>query len=146
MSEFLNPHAPDPAAQERFYSGAAARIGRFILVLAAPAAIAVGLWLGWQAALGCVAGVAAGYYSFTSLERAVNALADRITGGGSQEHGGRIIGRLLLRYLLVAAIAFAIMSVSRGGLRGFLAGLCVPVLAMMCEAGYELTMALRRGL
>ena len=134
------------ARAEAFYSGAAPRIARFIVALAAPAAIAVGLWLGWRAALGCAAGVAAGYYSFTSLERAVAALAGRIADQASREHGGRIVFRLLARYLLVAALAFVIMSVSRSGIRGFLAGLCVPVLAMMCEAGYELAIALRRGL
>ena len=141
MSEFLNRDA-----SEAFYSGAASRISRFILALATPAAIAVAWWKGWPAGLGCLAGAAAGYYSFSSLARAVNALADRIIGCGSSEHGGRVVARLLGRYLLVAAAAYAIFNVSRGALFGFLAGLCVPVLAMMCEAGYELAMALRRGL
>lgn len=140
----MTPDAPSPS--EVFYAGAVARIGRLILWLAVPAAAFMGVWLGWQAAIGAAAGALAGYESFVSLARAVNGLGDRITAGGSRESGKRIVAHFVGRYAVVAVAAYVIFTVSRVALYGFIAGLCLPVLAMMCEAGYELTMALRRGL
>jgi hypothetical protein len=140
----MNGDTPSPS--EVFYSGAVARIGRLILWLAVPAALAIGLWLGWPAAVGAALGALAGYESFVSLARAVNGLGERITVAGSRESGKRIVARFLGRYFLVGLVAYVIFTVSRIALYGFIAGLCLPVLSMMCEAGYELTMALRRGL
>jgi len=140
----VNAGAPTPS--EVFYSGAAPRIGRLILWLGLPWTIAAFVWLGWKGAVGAAAGTLAGYESFVSLARAVNGLADRITSAGSTESGKRIVARFVGRYALVAAAAYVIFTVSRVALYGFIAGLCLPVLAMMCEAGYELTVALRRGL
>ena len=139
-----SPRASTPS--EVFYAGAIARIARLILWLALPAAVAAGLWMGWQAAVGTVVGALAGYESFTSLSRGVNALADRITNSGSTEAGKRVIPRFVGRYVIVGAVAYVIFTVSRTAVYGFMIGLCLPVLAMMCEAGYELTVALRRGL
>ena len=135
-----------PTSSEVFYSGAVSRIGRLILWLVVPAALAIGLWLGWQAAAGAAIGALAGYESFVSLARAVNGLAERITVAGSRESGKRIVARFVGRYFLVGLGAYVIFTVSRIALYGFIAGLCLPVMAMMCEAGYELTVALRRGL
>lgn len=129
-----------------FYSGAAARIERLILWLTLPAALVAGLWLGWQAGVGAIAGALAGYESFSSLARAVNGLGERITVAGSRESGKRIVARFLGRYVIVGLAAYVIFTVSHTSLYGFVAGLCLPVVAMMCEAGYELTVALRRGL
>lgn len=140
----MNGAVPNPS--EAFYSGAATRIERVILGLTPPAALAVGLSLGWQAGVGAIGGALAGYESFASLVRAVNGLAERITVAGSRESGKRIVARFLLRYVIVGLAAYVIFTVSRIAFYGFMAGLCLPVLAMMCEAGYELTVALRRGL
>ncbi len=140
----MNDAAPN--ASEAFYSGAIPRIGRLILWLGLPWTFAAFVWLGWKGAVGAAAGTLAGYESFVSLARAVSGLADRITDAGSRESGKRIVVRFLARYALVAAAAYVIFTVSRVALYGFIAGLCLPVLAMMCEAGYEVTVALRRGL
>ena len=143
----MNDDTPSPS--EVFYSGAIARIGRLILWLGLPWTVAAFLWMGWKGAVGAAAGTLAGYESFVSLARAVGGLADRIipqSGTGSRESGKRIVVRFVGRYALVAAVAYVIFTVSRVALYGFIAGLCLPVLAMMCEAGYELTVALRRGL
>jgi len=56
-----------------------------------------------------------------------------------------MVARFVLRYLLVALIAYAIFKSSLGVFRGFLFGVCTPVAAMMMEAAYEAYMALRRG-
>ena len=145
----MTPPAESPEAatpSEVFYAGAIARIARLILWLALPAAVATGWWMGWQAAIGVVVGALAGYESFNSLSRGVNALGDRITNAGSTESGKRVIARFVGRYVIVGVVAYVIFTVSRTALYGFLIGLCLPVLAMMCEAGYELTVAMRRGL
>ena len=139
-----SPRAPTPS--EVFYSGAIARIARLILWLALPAALGAGLWMGWQAVIGAAVGALAGYESFTSLSRGVNALGDRITNAGSSESGKRVIARFVGRYAIVGVVAYVIFTVSRTAVYGFMVGLCLPVLAMMCEAGYELTVAMRRGL
>lgn len=138
------PQPPTPS--EIFYGGAITRIARLILWLAFPAALGSGLWMGWQAAIGTAVGALAGYESFTSLARGVNSLADRITNTGSRESGKRVITRFVARYVIVGVVAYVIFTVSRTALYGFMIGLCLPVLAMMCEAGYELTVAMRRGL
>ena len=145
MTAPADPPQP-PTPSEIFYAGAIARIARLILWLTLPGAIGAQLWMGWQAGIGTVVGALAGYESFNSLSRGVNALADRIANSGSRESGKRVIARFVGRYVVVGVVAYVIFTVSRTALFGFLIGLCLPVLAMMCEAGYELTVAMRRGL
>ena len=109
-------------------------------------AIPVG-WLrfGWRIALGLACGCAIAYVNLVWLKRVVNAFADRVTAAQTQQSSGGIVARLLLRYLLMAAAAYAIFTVSRASLYGFLAGLSLPVAAIACEAAYEVYAALRRG-
>lgn len=140
-----NNEEPSPAA-EAFYSGALARIRRFMLVLAPAATVVVWVWAGWQAGAGFVAGCAIAYVNFHWLQKAVNALADRVTRTGQSVSGRGIVARFLLRYLLIALSAYVIFRVSVASLYGLLAGLFLPVAAIFCEAVYEFYVALRRGL
>ncbi len=78
------------------------------------------------------------------MTRGVEGLADRIVNRNSREKGGRIILRFLVRYGLVAAVAYAIFKGSSLAFRGFLWGLCVPVAALMAEAAWEGYAAFRR--
>jgi hypothetical protein len=48
-----------------------------------------------------------------------------------------VVHRFLLRYFLMAIIAFVILTVSRKSLYGLFAGLFLPVAAILCEAVYE---------
>jgi hypothetical protein len=57
-----------------------------------------------------------------------------------------IVSRFLLRYALMAVAAYVIFSVSPASLNGLLAGLFLPVAAIVCEAVCELYAALGRGL
>src|ERR1051326_3295809 len=91
---------PPQTPSEIFYSDAIARIARLILWLALPAGVAAGFWMGWQAAIGAIVGALAGYESFTSLSRGVNALGDRIANTGSRESGKRVIARFVGRYVI----------------------------------------------
>ena len=95
-------------------------------------------------AIGFTAGAAVSCINFRALQRSVEALADRIVNSQSNERGGRIVLRFLLRYALVGAAAYAIFVGSAFAFRGFLWGLCLPVAAMMIEAAAEAYAAFRK--
>jgi hypothetical protein len=130
---------------ESFYSGALARIPRFMVALALVLSAATWLHFGWRIALGFACGCAIAYLNFHWLERVVSALADRATQTAYKQSSGGIVFRFLVRYFLMAAAAYAIFSVSPASLYGLFAGLFLPVGGIACEAGYELYMALTRG-
>jgi hypothetical protein len=135
-----------PSEAEHFYSGAAARITQYMLVLAVLGVAITGWRMGIWFAAGFLLGCLIAYVNFCWLKRAVNALAERATGGGRHEGGSGVFIRFLLRYGLIAIAAYAIFNISTRGLYGMLAGLFLPVGAIACEAAYEGYMALRRGL
>jgi hypothetical protein len=99
----------------------------------------------WAGSIGFAFGAAVSYVNFKSLTRGVEGLADRIVNRNSREKGGWIVLRFLVRYGLVAAVAYAIFKGSSLAFRGFLWGLCVPVAALMAEAVWEGYTALRRS-
>ena len=141
---------PPPAAEEnaeagRFYSGAIRRILRVLAVLAVAMAAPVWLAFGLATALGFVAGSAASWLNFHSLARGVEGLSDRIVNTHSRERGSIVVARFVLRYLLVGIVAYAIFKGSFYAFRGFVAGLCLPVAAIMSEAAYETYAAFRWG-
>ncbi|HLW88547.1 MAG TPA: ATP synthase subunit I [Terriglobales bacterium] len=138
------PPAADVAA-EQFYSGAIRRILRILAVLAIAVAVPIWLAFGLATMLGFSAGAAASWLNFQSLARGVEGLADRIVNAHSQERGSMVVARFLLRYLLVGIVAYAIFKGSFYAFRGFLAGLCLPVAAVLSEAVYEAYAAFRRG-
>jgi hypothetical protein len=127
--------APDPGAG--FYSGASDRIPRFMgglgLVLTA-----VAWWeFGRAPALGFLGGSVIAFLNFHWLKSGVTGLADRITHSGESQSGKGIIARFLLRYVLMGAAAYGILTSFPASLRGLLAGLFLPVGAIVCEAVYE---------
>jgi hypothetical protein len=128
-----------------FYSGALARIPRFMIALALLLSGAGWLRFGWRVALGFACGCAIAHLNFHWLERVVTALADRATQTPYKQSSGGIVFRFLLRYFLMAAAAYAIFSVSPASLYGLFAGLFLPVGGIACEAAFELYMALARG-
>ena len=141
------PLSSQPAeVSEAFYSRALPRIRRFMLGLAPALAILVFVRFGWKVGLGFVAGCTIAYLNFYWLKRAVNAFADRVTATGQRPSGALIVLRFFGRYLLMAFAAYAIFTFSPASLYGLFAGLFLPVMAIMCEAGYELYAALRHGL
>jgi ATP synthase I chain len=98
----------------------------------------------WAGSLGFAFGAAVSYVNLRSLTQSVEGLADRIVNRNSREKGGLIILRFVVRYGLVAAVAYAIFKSSPLAFRGFLWGLCVPVAALMAEAAWEGYTAFRR--
>jgi hypothetical protein len=134
------------AAAEEFYSGALHRIGYFMAVLASLLA-AAGWWrFGLRPTAGFVFGCGIAYVNFNWLKRVIAAFVDRATGATSSNSGQGIVFRFLLRYVLMALGAYAILTFSPASLNGLLAGLFLPVAAIACEALYELYAALARGI
>ncbi len=130
---------------EPFYSGALGRIRGFMLVLGAAATVSAWAALGWQMGLGVLVGSTIAYVNFHWLKQVVGVLADRATRSGRAQPGGMVAFRFLLRYVLLAVVAYAIFTSSPASLNGFFGGLFLAVAAILCEAGYELYVALRRG-
>jgi len=136
---------PAQATAEHFYSGALARIARYMAVLS-PVLIAAAWWrFGLRAALGFALGCVIAYVNFIWLKRVIAGFVDRATGTATAESGQGIVFRFLFRYLLMALGAYVILTVSPASLNGLLAGLFLPVGAIGCEAVYELYAALARG-
>ena len=139
------PFEPSPESTA-FYAGAITRITTYMPALAAVGAGLAWWRAGWQFAVGFLVGCAIAYVNFYWLKRVVSALADRVTSSGHGESGRAAFTRFLLRYALIAAVAYVILRVSTRSLFGMLAGLFLPVAAIACEAVYEVYVALRRGL
>ena len=134
-----------PDTPELFYGGALHRIPRFMIALTLIFGFAALLHLGWHIALGFFFGCVIAYLNFYWLERVVNALADRATGTGQTQSSEGVVFRFLARYFLMAAAAYAILTVSPASLYGLFGGLFLPVGGIACEAAYEVYAALTRG-
>lgn len=141
----VDPVNREVADSELFFAGALRRILKFILLLAAillaPLVWIYGLW----ATAGFALGAFVSWLNFRELARSVEAIASRIVDQHSKERGQVIVLRFLLRYVLVAVVAYVIFIRSSVAFRGFLFGVCLPAVAMLIEAGYEGYSAFRRG-
>jgi hypothetical protein len=143
-----NQQSPAASAESRqaesFYSCAIPRMLRTMLIVSVLLLVPVFWFYGWAGVIGVAAGSAVSYVNFRALARGVEGLADRIVNQQSKERGRVIVFRFLVRYGLVAIVAYAIFKSSALAFRGFLWGLCLPVAAMMVEAGVEAYVAFRR--
>ena len=137
------PAPVDPA--ERFYGGALVRIRRFMGVLI-PLAVAAAWWkFGVRSAAGLAVGCLIAFLNFHWLKRVISGFVDRASGASHAESSEGIVWRFVFRYVLMAIGAYGILTVSPASLNGLLAGLFLPVAAILCEAAYELYAALGRG-
>jgi hypothetical protein len=126
-----------PPNADDFPARALDRIRRFMIVLGLAALITAQIFFGWRITLGFALGATVAYLNFYWLEKVVAGLADLTIQSGTPASSRGIVHRFILRYFLMAFIAFAILTVSRESLYGLFAGLFLPVAAMLCEAGYE---------
>lgn len=134
------------SGSEHFFSGALERIRRFMAVLAPLLVTLAWLKFGLKTAGGLAFGCAIAYLNFFWLKRAIAGFVDRATGAATSQSGQGIVFRFVLRYVLMALGAYVILTVSPASLNGLLAGLFLPVAAILCEAIYELYVALAKGL
>lgn len=146
MNDEGNPETPAADLRlESIYARAIPRMRRIMLVASVVLLVPAFWFYGWGGAIGFAAGAAVSYINFLALSRGVEGLAERIINQHSQEKGRKIVLRFLMRYGLVAVVAYAIFKGSALAFRGFLWGLCLPVAAMMIEAGVEAYAAFRRN-
>jgi ATP synthase I subunit len=139
-----SPSNPDESPLlDSFYARAIPRMLRTMLVIGVLLLGPIYWFYGWMGAAGVAAGAAVSYINFRTLIRGVEALGDRIVNRQSKERGWTIVLRFLVRYGLVGIVAYAIFKGSAVAFRGFLWGLCLPVAAMMAEAGVEAYAAFR---
>jgi hypothetical protein len=131
---------------EAFYAGALDRIRVSMIVLAVALSGAAGWRFGRAAAFGFLCGCAIAYLNFHWLKSGVSGLADRVTDSGKSQSGKGIVARFLLRYVLLGAVAYGILTSFPASLRGLFAGLFLPVGAIACEAAYEMYVGLARGI
>jgi hypothetical protein len=130
---------------DTFFDGALRRITRLIVVLGVGGLPFIAWVWGRAGALGYSLAVVVAYLNFLWLARGVEAIAERITEHGSREKGGGAVAKAVLRYALVVIAGYGIFRGSEQGFYAFFVGLCVPVFAMLCEAGFELFIAIRKG-
>jgi hypothetical protein len=136
----MNPPA------EAFYAGAERRIPRFMAALFLLSAVGLWYWRGNEFTLGFLIGAAVAAVNFVWLKQITAAYAERMSGGEVKGSGAGVALRFLLRYTLIALVAYGMLKNRAVSVNGFLAGLFLPIVALACEAGYELYVALRRGL
>jgi hypothetical protein len=148
--EFVTaPDSEHELQADEFYAGAQARIVRMMIVIACLLTIAIWIKAGHRFGLGFAVGCALAGVNFYWLTRAVNAFADRVTQAeseGKPASGGTGASRFVLRFGLLAIVAYVIFKSSLVSLSGLMAGLFLPVAAILLEAIYETFVALRRGL
>jgi hypothetical protein len=131
--------------EEKFYSSALLRISTFMLVLAPLFCAAAWLKFGWHSSAGFLLGSIIAYLNFQWLKSGVSVLAEKVTHTGKRQSGKAIVAKFLLRYTLLGLAAYAILTSFPASLSGLFAGLFLPVGAIICEAVYEIYIALRQG-
>jgi hypothetical protein len=134
---------PSSSAADQFYDRALERIRKFMIAIAVLGLVVCIACFRWPVAATFAAGAVVSYVNHRWLQRAVEALGERITTGQSRERGGGIVFRAVLRYAFIAIGAYVIFNLSLAGLYGFLGGVCLPIAAIACEVAVELFVTLR---
>jgi len=129
---------------DAFYAGALSRIRNSMIVLALILSAEAWWKFGRSSALGCLCGCIIAYLNFHWLKSGVAGLADRVTHSGEPQSAKGMVARFLLRYLLLGAAAYGILTSFPASLKGLFVGLFLPVGAIACEAAYELYVAVTR--
>jgi hypothetical protein len=110
------------------YTHTVRRIHRNIAIVAiAGSAVAFPIW-GWRLALAFLAGAVASYFNFSWLDQAVGAM-----GPNARPTKKRIFVLISLRYVLLLAAGYVIVKVFGMKAIAALAGLFVPVAAIILE-------------
>jgi hypothetical protein len=143
--EVITPSNPEA---DKFYEGAYVRIIRSMTVLAAVFTIAAEIKFAWHVAGGFLAGCGLAALNFLWIKKTVFTLATRIVEPPAEgdKPARKPKMRFVLRYALLAGIAYVIFKSSILSLAGVMVGLFLPVAAILIEAGYETYAALRHGL
>ena len=141
------PQAAEPAHQDwDFYRQVFDRLVRIMIALSL-----AGLPVAWiryssAVALSFLLGSAVAIVNFYWLRRTIEAMAAYLQTTGEKPSSARVVVRFVLRYLLIAAAAYVILRGTTNGLYGLFAGLSLPAAAILIDAAYEVSRALRTEL
>jgi len=137
--------SPKQREAEAFFSGAYARIVRQMIVIGLAGTAVSFIW-GYRFGLGLLVGCIIAGLNFYWITRFAQRLGERAAAASGSDDRKPSRTRLVLRYLFIALVAYGIFRSSIVSLNGLLLGLFLPVPAILVEAVYETTVALRRGL
>ncbi|MFL6439611.1 MAG: ATP synthase subunit I [Terriglobales bacterium] len=141
---FANPDQSQSAG-EQFFAAAYRRIVGILLALVPCVAVLIWVFFDRKFAVGFLIGGAIAVLNFLSLRKLVIAFADRVIASGGERRSSGLVLRFLLRYGLVGVAGYAIFKSSVMSAYGLLAGLAIPAVGIIIEAGYELYGSFRRG-
>ena len=142
---------PTPSVESRVETGEAFARRIFRLLLLMMVALALGglpaLWIRFGKAMtfSFALGSAVSLINFYWLHRTLEAVGDRFQATGNAPSAKGMIARFMLRYLLIAAAAYVILKGNTNSIGGLLAGLSLPVGAILILAFMETFRALRAG-
>jgi ATP synthase I subunit len=129
-------------SEQALYENGPRRITRISAVLAVAGCLACLILRGWKWGLGYLLGAAASHLNFRWLKRVVDSLGESTR----RRPGAKFAILMGLRYLLLAAGAYVIVNFTSLSLPAALAGLFVPVAAVILEIVFELIYASSRAL
>ena len=146
MDEVSSIPQSDPSVNtfgDEFYAAAFRRIVGNMAVIAVVFIVAAFVKFGLRVGIGFAIGCAIAGLNFYAIKRVVGTLADRVTQQQTAKPRGTTF-RFALRYVLVGLVVYVIFKSSFASFNALLAGLFLPVPAILAEAGYELVVLLRR--
>jgi hypothetical protein len=143
----------DPAA-EAFYAGAYRRMQSVIMTVGVAGTVLALPLYGWRVGGGFVLGAALAYLNFVWLKQSIIGLTNRLaaqqgaiilneTAGETAPERRGVAFKFVFRYLVIAAVAYAIISSSSLNVFGLIAGFFLSVVALLFEAVAEVVYALR---
>jgi hypothetical protein len=135
---------PQAIPDDPFLSGAYHRILRTSIVLSVAASIAATV-MNRQAGIGVAVGSLIACLNFVWLHQGAELLVRRMLPGSGNPSRFWIIQSFPVRYFVVLAAAYVILKSYQGMRVGFIVGLVLPILAMMCEAVYEALFGTRKS-
>ncbi len=145
MDELSSLPQSDPSTNsltDEFYAVAFKRIVKNMVLIAAVLILAAFIRFGYRVGVGFLIGCAIAGLNFYWIKRVVGIFADRITQQQTTKPKGTTI-RFALRYVFVALFVYVIFKSSVASFNALLAGLFLPVPAILVEASYEVLILLR---
>jgi hypothetical protein len=125
-----------PVPDDPFLSGAYRRILRTTVALSAMAIFAAAI-ISRPVSFGVAAGAFIASVSFIWLHQGAAMLVRHMLPAEANPSKFWILLSFPARYFVVIAVSYVILRGYPGMRGGFIVGLVLPVLAMMCEAAYE---------
>lgn len=129
--------------EEEFFRSTYRRLVVNMIALGLAGMPAIWIWHGRAMALTYSIGSAIAIVNFSWLKSSVVAMGTRLDRTGQPPSRSGVIVRFLLRYLLIALAAYAILKSTAGSLNGLFIGMSLPVGSILMEAVYQVLGAFR---